>query len=76
MARLTRYENTKIDVDAPSGGLLLLNDVWHPWWRATVGGKPRDIMRANIIFRAVALWPGHHTVSFTFIHSQAPSRSS
>ncbi|MDQ8732030.1 YfhO family protein [Bradyrhizobium sp. LHD-71] len=67
-ARLVHYENTKIevDVDAPSGGLLLLNDVWHPWWRATVDGKPRDIMKANAIFRAVALRPGHHRVSFTF----------
>jgi hypothetical protein len=67
-ARLTHYENTQIDVDvdAPSGGLLLLNDVWHPWWRATVDGEPRDILRANVIFRAVALRPGHHMVKFTF----------
>ncbi|WGR92863.1 YfhO family protein [Bradyrhizobium sp. ISRA443] len=67
-ARLIRYENTRVDVevDAPSGGLLLLNDVWHPWWRATVDGEPSDILRANVIFRAVALRPGHHTVSFTF----------
>jgi hypothetical protein len=37
-ARLTRYTNTEVDIDveAPSGGILLLNDVWHPWWRATV----------------------------------------
>ncbi|MGY3619574.1 hypothetical protein [Bradyrhizobium sp. USDA 10063] len=67
-ARLSRYENTEIDVDvdAPSGGLLLLNDVWHPWWRATVDGKPREILKANVIFRAVALPPGHHTVRFSF----------
>ncbi|MCA6107665.1 glycosyltransferase family 39 protein [Bradyrhizobium cenepequi] len=67
-ARLTRYENTEVDVevDAPSGGLLLLNDVWHPWWRVTVDGRPREILRANVIFRAVALPPGHHTVRFTF----------
>lgn len=67
-ARLIRYENTRIDieVDAPSGGLLLLNDVWHPWWRATVDGESSDILRANVIFRPVALRPGHHTVSFTF----------
>ncbi|WP_051334596.1 hypothetical protein [Bradyrhizobium sp. Ai1a-2] len=67
-ARLTRYENTEVDVevDAPSGGLLLLNDVWHPWWRVTVDGKPGEILRANVIFRAVVLAPGHHTVRFTF----------
>ena len=32
-----RYANTEVvvEVDAPAGGILLLNDVWHPWWRAT-----------------------------------------
>ena len=67
-ARLARYANTEIEVvaDAPDGGLLLLNDVWHPWWRATVDGHPADVLRANAIFRAVALPPGSHTVRFTF----------
>jgi len=67
-ARLTRYANTEIDVevDAPSGGILLLNDVWHPWWRATVDGRAQKILRANVIFRAVAVPPGRHMVRFTF----------
>ena len=45
-ARLARYTNTEIvvEVDAPSGGILVLNDVWHPWWRATIDGdrEPRS----------------------------------
>ncbi|MPZ38565.1 MAG: hypothetical protein GEU95_10940 [Rhizobiales bacterium] len=67
-ARLTRYTNTEVDVDvdAPSGGILLLNDVWHPWWRATVDGRARKILRANGIFRAVAIPPGRHVVRFRF----------
>jgi hypothetical protein len=67
-ARLTRYTNTEvhIDVEAPSGGILLLNDVWHPWWRATVDGKPREILKADVIFRAVSVPPGRHMVRFTF----------
>jgi hypothetical protein len=66
--RVSRYENTKIDieVDAPSGGFVVLNDVWHPWWRATVDGKPADILKANVLFRAVAVPPGRHMVRFTF----------
>jgi hypothetical protein len=42
-ARLTRYTNTEVDIDveAPSGGILLLNDVWHPWWRA-IGTASRE----------------------------------
>ncbi|MBN8956452.1 MAG: hypothetical protein J0H17_07695 [Rhizobiales bacterium] len=67
-AWLTRYANSEVDVsvDAPSGGILLLNDVWHPWWRVTVDGKPSDILKANVIFRAVAVPPGEHVVRFTF----------
>ena len=67
-ARLVRYANTEIvvEVDSPSGGILVLNDVWHPWWRATVDGVETEILRANVIFRAVAVPPGKHTVRFTF----------
>jgi hypothetical protein len=67
-ARLVRYASTDIvvEVDAPSGGILVLNDVWHPWWRATVGGVETEILRANVIFRAVVVPPGKHSVRFTF----------
>jgi uncharacterized membrane protein YfhO len=67
-ARLVRYANTEIivEVDAQSDSLLVLNDVWHPWWRATVDGADIEILRANVIFRAVAVLPGKHTVRFTF----------
>jgi hypothetical protein len=67
-ARLVRYANTEIivEVHAPSGGMLVLNDVWHPWWRATIDGGEAEILRANVIFRAVEVPPGNHTVRFTF----------
>ena len=68
VARIMRYADTEvdIDVDAPDGGFLVLNDVWHPWWRADVDGRPADILKANVLFRAVALPPGHHLVHFVF----------
>jgi hypothetical protein len=67
-ARIVRYENTNIEIeaDAPSGGFVVLNDVWHPWWRASVDGKPADILKANVVFRAVVVPPGKHMVRFTF----------
>ena len=54
-ARLLRYANTEVtvEVEAPAGGILLLNDVWHPWWRATIDGADTEILKANVIFRAV-----------------------
>jgi hypothetical protein len=67
-ARLVRYANTQIvvEVDSAAGGILVLNDVWHPWWRATIDGADTEVMRANAIFRAVAVPPGKHTVRFMF----------
>jgi hypothetical protein len=67
-ARLVRYANTEVvvEVNSPSGGILVLNDVWHPWWRATIDGADAEIMRANAIFRALAVPPGKYTVRFTF----------
>jgi hypothetical protein len=68
-AWITRYTNTDITIvaDAPAGGgMVLLNDVWHPWWRARVDGEEVEIMKANGIFRAVVIPSGRHRVRFTF----------
>jgi hypothetical protein len=68
-ARLLIYRNTRIDVEASApagGGWVVLNDVWHPWWRAQVDGIPVVIQRANVMFRAVEVPPGRHQVRFEF----------
>jgi hypothetical protein len=67
-AKILRYENTEVEVEvnAPDGGILLLNDTWHPWWFATVDGLNARILRANGIFRAVVLPRGARRVVFRF----------
>jgi hypothetical protein len=67
-ARLLHDANTEVtvEVDAPAGGILLLNDVWHPWWRARVDGAEAEMLKANAIFRAVVVAPGRHVVRFSF----------
>jgi hypothetical protein len=67
-ARIVRYANTEVivEADSPTPGFLLLNDVWHPWWRAEVDGTPAEILKANVLFRAVALAAGRHRVRFVF----------
>jgi hypothetical protein len=67
-AAITLYRNTRvdIDVDAARPGWLVLNDVWHRWWRVEVDGLPASLERADVLFRAVRLEPGRHHVSFTF----------
>jgi hypothetical protein len=68
VARLVRYENTVVEIDADSvcGGYVVLNDVWQSWWTVTIDGKPADIMQANVLFRAVEVTPGRHKVRFEF----------
>ena len=66
--RIASYRNTEVilQADSPDGGWVVLNDLWHPWWFAEVDGKPAPILRANVLFRAVAVPPGGHTVRFMF----------
>jgi len=63
-----KYGNTEIELeaDSPDGGWVVLNDVWQPWWFAEVDGRPAEILRANVLFRAVAVPPGRHKVRFVF----------
>ena len=65
---IASYANTRIvlDADSPDGGFVVLNDVWHPWWVADIDGQPAPILRANVLFRAVAVPPGTHRITFVF----------
>jgi hypothetical protein len=66
--RLVSYRNTEVvlEADSPDGGWTVLNDVWHPWWFADIDGEPVEVLRANVLFRAVAVPAGRHRVTFTF----------
>lgn len=62
------YRNTEVVIDAnsPDGGWVVLNDVWQPWWFVTVDGKNAPMLRANVLFRAVEVPPGKHSIRFSF----------
>lgn len=53
-----------VNSDTPTN--LVLNDVWHPWWFATVDGADVPIVQANIMFRAVPVPAGTHVVRMEF----------
>lgn len=68
-ARIVTYENTFVDVDATApagGGFLVLNDVWQNWQAVYVDGVEVELLKANMMFRAVRLPPGAHRVRFQF----------
>jgi len=55
--------------NAPVPALLLLADMTIPGWRVDVDGQPAELLRADLILRAVALTPGEHEVRFTYHES-------
>jgi hypothetical protein len=67
-ARILRYDHAEVVVaaEAADGGFLVLHDLDHPWWRAELDGARVPILRADLLFRAVQLPPGRHTVRFRF----------
>ncbi len=67
-ARIVAYGSNSVTVQTESraGGVLVLNDMWHPWWAVEVDGEERPLLRANVLFRAVAVPSGSRTVRFVF----------
>ena len=55
-----------IDVTTPGPALVRLADLWYPDWKATVDGRPVEILRADHALRAVVVPAGRHKVEFRF----------
>jgi hypothetical protein len=52
-----------LDVDTARRGLLVIGEPWYPGWRATVDGKPAEVLRIDYALRGVLLEPGSHVVA-------------
>ncbi len=66
--KMPLYHNTEIEIELESAqaGFVVLNDVWHPWWAAEVNGVETEILKANVIFRAVQVPAGKSKIRFNF----------
>jgi len=65
-ARFMKYEPEyiAIQVESESGGYLILTDVFHPYWTASVDGSVAEIIPAFHAFRAVKVPSGSQKVEF------------
>ena len=66
--QIRRYtaEQIEIEVNSQEPAILLLTDAWYPGWEATVDGEAVPVWRADLLFRAVGVGAGRHSVVFTF----------
>jgi uncharacterized membrane protein YfhO len=53
-------------VQAPSKGVVVVNEAYYPGWEATVDGKPAPIIAANHGFRGVVVEAGDHRISMRY----------
>lgn len=67
-AQITAYsaEHISVEVTSSAEGYLMLTDAFYPGWRALVNGRPTDILRADVMFRAVRVPAGASTVVFEY----------
>jgi len=59
-------ERVRISLVAASAGHLVISDCDAPGWTATVDGAPAPIRRANMLFRAVPVPAGRHTIEMSY----------
>ena len=65
---LVSYDSRRVvaSVTAPADSYLVLTDAWYPGWKVLVDGQEAPLLRADVLFRAVHLTAGEHTVEFTY----------
>ncbi len=66
IARRVNCNQIDIAVASPADSILVLTDIFYPGWQATIDGKATEIMRANFLFRAIAVPAGKHSVTFSY----------
>lgn len=54
------------EVEARRPSYAVFSEAYHPYWQATVDGRPARIARADLAFRAVAVPPGRHVVRMEY----------
>ena len=64
-------DRVTIRVSNSAPGYLVLTDLFHPGWSATVDGEETKVLPANLSFRAVPLAAGDHEVVF---HYECPGQ--
>jgi hypothetical protein len=67
-ARIATYEPERvlIQATAQTASLVVLSDVFHPGWHATVDGREVPLERVDYLLRGVPIGPGRHAVELAY----------
>jgi len=67
-ATIVTYEPNSVVVAAKTEeeAILVLADTYYPGWNAYVDDRETHIYQANLVYRAVVVPPGDHTIRFRF----------
>ncbi|HSM08380.1 MAG TPA: YfhO family protein [Gemmatimonadota bacterium] len=67
-ARVTSFTPNEVvlDVEAEQGGLLVVSEIYHPNWRASVDDAEVPVHRVDIALRGVEVPAGSHQLRFTY----------
>ena len=55
-------DSLDIAVDASGDALLVVSEIHHPLWRATIDGRPADVVVVDDVLRGVAVPAGRHRI--------------
>ncbi|MFN2383747.1 MAG: hypothetical protein ABR559_05725 [Gemmatimonadota bacterium] len=55
-----------LDVVAGGDGILVLSEIWHPYWSARVDGRTAEVLQVDVALRGVPVPAGRHSVELEF----------
>lgn len=61
-----RNNSSELKVSTERDGILVVSESWYPGWKVFVDGKEDELLKANLVLKAVALTAGEHTVKLIY----------
>jgi hypothetical protein len=55
-----------LEVAPAADAILVLSEIWHPYWSARVDGEPADVLQVDVALRGVPVPAGRHVVELAF----------
>jgi hypothetical protein len=55
-----------LEVEPAADAILVLSEIWHPYWSARVDGRPVEVLQLDVALRGVPVPAGRHTVELEF----------